>query len=717
MKKYIQQLLSVTLVFALLITIIVPAGAARPGTKFLSELHMAEAKDEETAKKLLTDNGYIVYEKNLNPGGDKAVYLGYKTSSDVEDAITDISVMNMNGGFNITDYETIIQESLDEYIEMIVDFRTAANEFAENYKAGVKEAKLAYRQLNYYYVEADGVKTKMGDYMLNFPEKDESFADILMKGNVHILSNIRNLLAMGTGDASTTIADKVALVTNDEEVYKKMEYYENAKLIGKTILSVTEDIKKAEDRIEDIKNDSTLTEEEKEKVISGVQNANANLIAFKIIFEALPYKNTTYGEYLKENNYVVTDYTAFYPILEAMTPGQRALVPFGQITSLLIYDKVEKDDETLEAELAEIEEGFTELSVYLGTDMEVYEGSFAVTSDVLRRESSTGDSWTSVMSNSEMISDMFKGILIGVGGGTMLALSAYILNAEIQAATQSAIRYQDLLMDSFELSDRLDTWSANLLEVKTKAVELGQDSAAATNNYIASHQDMINSCTAEYTKVVKEVANYQPYTVSTSTVVLSSIGIVLGAAIIGYSVYSVVRIINSYNVDYTDIPANMVENVETENGDRYIRYGVVNSFFEEDGEVKTKAGDTNGYDGYQWNAIYYTKNYEAGKCILASADWPTSEADFGKYAPVHPFGQKDLCYDLNDFTGGDEYEEIYLSFQTSNAQKAAAANVPTVVGSIFNYGMMAISGVVGLGLGMGIMGVIKRKKKDADVFE
>ena len=198
--KLLKVLISMILVATMCVTMMMPASAGRV-TYYLSDLKMAEAATADEAKKMLTDVGYEILDKNLNPGGDKAVYLGYKKSTNVDDAITDVKVMNMNGGFNISDYETIFEEAMDTYSSEVNNIRIAAKEFAENYKAGKKEALNAYRQLNYYYVENDkGVKTNMGDYMLNFPKTNEGFADILLKGNTNILDNIRILLSMGVAD-------------------------------------------------------------------------------------------------------------------------------------------------------------------------------------------------------------------------------------------------------------------------------------------------------------------------------------------------------------------------------------------------------------------------------------------------------------------------------------------------------------------------------------
>jgi hypothetical protein len=155
----------------------------------------------------------------------------------------------------------------------------------------------------------------------------------------------------------------------------------------------------------------------------------------------------------------------------------------------------------------------------------------------------------------------------------------------------------------------------------------------------------------------------------------------------------------------------MVDTVETVNGNRYVNYQVVNALYKDGDKTVEKPGDTNGYDGKQWNALYFTKNYEAGKCMTANGYFIDSESNFGKYTPVAKFGS-DTCYDLNAFNDDENGEQIYIAFSNSNKKKTAETSVPTVIGSIFSSGgAIAISGVAGMGIGMALMAVIKRKKQ------
>ena len=99
-----KVLRSIKMLTALILTltfiVMVPlqtVGAAEKG-KYVSEVYVAYGKNADAAKKVLEDKGYTPVEGNLNEGGKTYAMLGYKTTDDPQQAITDLSVMNMNGG-------------------------------------------------------------------------------------------------------------------------------------------------------------------------------------------------------------------------------------------------------------------------------------------------------------------------------------------------------------------------------------------------------------------------------------------------------------------------------------------------------------------------------------------------------------------------------------------------------------------------------------------
>ena len=682
--KLSKVLISMLLVVTLCMTMVMPASAGRV-TYYLSDLKMAEASTADEAKKLLTDAGYTVLDKNLNPGGGKAVYLGYMKSSNVEDAITDVKVMNMNGGFNISDYETIFQDALDQYSSEVNNIRIAANEFAENYKAGKKEALNAYRQLNYYYVENDkGVKTNMGDYMLNFPKTNEGFADILLKGNPNILNNIRILLSMGVADGGDLI-ERIKASVADESVYTKDKYYDKAKELTGKIQQLLKMIDEARAEIEEIEADPDMTQEEKDLALILPQYTLSLILSRDVILKSIPCGDTNYSDYFAST--ADPDYKKLYPFVDAMTEGQIAMAVSGQIHSVLVYNAVEMSDEELEAELTELEETYDPKSVYFGTDMNLLEGAVAVTSDAIREEAATGNQWFACFTGN-MAGDISISSLIGVGGIALTGVSAHFLMKQF-AASHSVMTAKD--------ADSIAT-----LQRMMKNIEFNNSNAVMKVENYAQRIDKLQG------QIDAINAKYQ---VSTSTVVFSSLGVAVGLAMIAFSIYSIVQIVDKYNPKYTKIPSNMVDTVETSHGNRFINYNVVNSLYKDGDETAEKPGDLNAYDGVQWNAIYYTKSYEAGKCMTATGYFIDSASNFGKYTPVAAFGAKN-CYDLNSFNDNENTETIYVAFGNSNNKKSAETSVPTVVGSSFAYGAMAISGVAGMGLGMCIMSLVKRKKEN-----
>jgi hypothetical protein len=588
----------------------------------------------------------------------------------------------MNGGFNISDYETIFEEAMDTYSSEVNNIRIAANEFAANYKAGKKEALNAYRQLNYYYVENDkGVKTNMGDYMLNFPADNKDFADILLKGNPNILNNIRILLSMGVADGGDLI-ERIKASVADESVYTKDMYFDKAKELTGKIQQLLKMLDEARAEIEEIEADPDMTQEEKELALILPQYTLSLILSLDVVLKSIPCGDTNYSDYFAST--ADPDYKKLYPFVDAMTEGQRAMAVSGQVHSVLVYNAVEMSDEELEAELTELEETYDPKSVYFGTDMNLLEGAVAVTSDAIREEAATGNQWFACFTGN-MAGDISISSLIGVGGIALTGVSAHFLMKQF-SASHSVMTAKDA--DSIATLQRV----MKNLEFNNSNAVMKVENYAQRIDKLQGQIDAIN-------------AKYQ---VSTSTVVFSSLGVAAGLAMIAFSVYSIVKIVDKYNPKYTKIPSNMVDTVSTANGNRFINYTVVNSLCADGTE---KPGDTNGYSGKQWNAIYYTKSFEAGKCMTSTGYFIDSADNFGKYTPVAGFGTKN-CYDLNSFNDNENTETVYMAFGNSNNKKTAETSVPTVVGSMFAYGAMAISGVAGMGLGMCIMSLIKRKKEN-----
>ena len=184
MKKIISLLLTFSVLFTALA---VNVSAARV-EEFVSEVALIYEDSVEDALEEIKGTDWKLFEQDLNANADywfdDGVYLIYKTSTNVEDAITDLRVMDMYGGFSVSNYEKQLEESRAQYVAMIKELRKATAEFKTLYEAGDRMAALAYRQMNYYkdVKTTNGTETDMlmGDFFLNMPT-DEKWCRFCLK--------------------------------------------------------------------------------------------------------------------------------------------------------------------------------------------------------------------------------------------------------------------------------------------------------------------------------------------------------------------------------------------------------------------------------------------------------------------------------------------------------------------------------------------------------
>jgi hypothetical protein len=160
------------------------------------------------------------------------------------------------------------------------------------------------------------------------------------------------------------------------------------------------------------------------------------------------------------------------------------------------------------------------------------------------------------------------------------------------------------------------------------------------------------------------------------------------------------KINDHYHPKYDEIPMVMVDVIDTDGGNKYVRYDVVLDMRFKDGAYH--AADLNAFSGERWNALYYTKSSDAGKPLLADFVLSSNDnrADEG-YIPVHRFGEV-ICYDLNKYNFDSDSAMIFLSIRQSERQKSIIPEAPQVVGSIFGTGFWLVAGCVGIVCGVGV---------------
>ena len=670
MKKIISLVLTVAMLFTVTATSV---SAATP-EEFLSEVALVYENSVEDARKAIEGTDWKLFEQDLNPDADvlidDGVYLIYKTSTNVEDAITDLRVMDMYGGYSVSNYQKQLEASRDGYTAMVKDLRAVASEFKALYDEGDEMAKIAYRQMNYYkdVKTKDGTETdlKMGDFFLNMP-KDEQVVQVFFEGNSFIIGSLLTLLAIGiSGEDDKSLSSKVAEMYAIKDTLTDKEYYDDAAALSEAFTEIRAKIL----RYDALKEKYNLNDDE----ISDEEHTFINQVAaLSIILEGIAMGETNLADFIRKGEYMTED---LYPIVAAFSPGQKLLIDLGQLETVLKYNAPTKDIATLNATLDETEMGMKDesgninpVNVYLGVDRSIFRGTFAFTTAAERQQAITGETWDfgSAMSAS-------TGFYIAAGVLAVVDLALIGAAIGIPIKVSMVTNAANAMMTTFKTTTDVEVMIALV------------DKAPSAVNYSKVFA-------AKYMPMVK------PIVIAAIAVAMVVVGIV-----------SISTWYNYYNPDYTEIPNTMIDVVSTSLGDKYVKYTAAKVF----GDDGKKNADFNAYEGKEWIALYYTKDASAGNCLTPKFVYKDNDATIARrHQGVAMFGEN-KAFNLNSHVYKKGAPGVYLTVRYSTTKKSAA-NVPTVVGSMIVSGVLyTVTGVAGAGVGVGATLLIERAKKKKD---
>ncbi len=155
MKKASIIILAFMLAFSIACTL--PAQVfADALSEYISEVKVYEGSCDAAASegfKILSDEKGNPVDLNQGSGatgigakGNKKVYLGYKTTTVRSEAITDLALMNMKGGYDCAEYDKLMEGQICQQIAPFVDsFLAAIIEYRANYNSA-NEANKARAQ-------------------------------------------------------------------------------------------------------------------------------------------------------------------------------------------------------------------------------------------------------------------------------------------------------------------------------------------------------------------------------------------------------------------------------------------------------------------------------------------------------------------------------------------------------------------------------------------
>ena len=761
MKKIFKCLISIILVLSLMLSTMTAISAASEiEEEYLSDMRLVYADTYEEAKLVLTDSkleGYKILNNNLNANsGKKGVWLAYKTTTDVNDAITDVAVIQMGGGYRVGNYQEMIKNSREEYEAMGQTYLDAIDYFAEAYDAGNFLAEAAYRQLNFYAGLDKYKETKLGDLFIDGVLKKTDLATLFFEGNVKVTNNIRSLLAMGVSYNADgkhyleKVADSAKKMNADPTVFANKNYKELAAIIATSIpvfknmlveLSAYEDELNYED---DVVTELEIKYAEYKSIADRMRNVS--YLGGKTLYEfCLEYDPST-------------DHSNIYPLVDALNDGQKAMTNVLHYYDVVRYSMSDSPEELIDSKISELEKKYTASSVdvFLGVDRTIYTGSFALTSKAFRADAYTGSSSLADAlfgrgALTATILELSAGAL-GVGLWAWAIVRSIKGTGSVEKAAYAAARCSDetvrigreaaeALMENdvnylnnlnqiraylfkmrpegslpAELAD--DAWNSMNFADKLETLMGQTEHIARSGSNLELLRDIGNQYHEEYYKAYDNVLKDACKVAARNAKIFTGVLYIAGAASLAYSAVSLYKQIQDhYHPKYDEIPMAMVDLVKTTDGDRYIKYDVVLDMNLKDGAYH--AADLNAFEGERWNAVYYTKSSEAGNPLLA--DFEISNSDYNAdegYSPVHRFGEV-VCYDLNKYNFSSQSDAIFMSIRQSENVKSDVSDVPDVVGAIIGEGFWMLAGCLGVVVGAG--GTIltnsflnKKKSKEND---
>ncbi len=393
----------------------------------------------------LLKNGSNPVDLNQNAGGglgskgEKAVYIGYKTTKERADAITDLALMNMKGGYDVAEYEALMEKQLkSQILPFINNFISAVKEYRANYNskytANKERAKYVHDALNKLY--DDDTEKPLGDLLLNLTkqemgdaaynalsdsEKKEhaDLATIIAQANGRATLIMESLITRAsdsnssvwlerfeettyddlieqTGETRTDAVKTLAKLFDDDaqeildmwnEFKKHLDNYDEA--VNIIAAEDKKDFSKDEDFLENYDAETASDEDiEKYATLSAeiqlhaetVSNAETDIFCHDYLDDIEYGDGTMLDFFTQEYEDVEAEIEMLYPLVASLTAGQRAGLEFVTLQDLVMFSATDKQGyKSREAEELET------ASIYLGVDRAIYEkGGVALTSDALR---------------------------------------------------------------------------------------------------------------------------------------------------------------------------------------------------------------------------------------------------------------------------------------------------------------------------------------------
>ena len=248
MKKTWLKIVSLVLVISTFLTALpmttfsVGVGV---GEVYIKSVQLARAETKEEAKSLLEDEGYIFLDANLNEGtGEDGIWMGYTTTTHPEEAIYDLKLMNMNGGFTLTSMEEALAAQEAVFAGMANDLNYLLDEFVEAYEDESIPALKAYKALNFFRVVEGETELEerngLGYQIVSGNMTVSKLTEMLLLCDATLVDSVIKILVTGVQIRNGNWMKKLSEMGpyDADEVYYEDEYEDEFKRRAEELLPV-----------------------------------------------------------------------------------------------------------------------------------------------------------------------------------------------------------------------------------------------------------------------------------------------------------------------------------------------------------------------------------------------------------------------------------------------------------------------------------------------
>lgn len=593
---------------------------------YVKDVKLIYAESYDEAKSLVPE-GYRLLEQDLNKGADadSMVYFAYSTTANPDEAATDIKMMNMKGGFVLSDYEEQMKDVKENVKNLANDVKIAAELFSKNYFKGTYGARAAYYALSAFTVEE--AKCTLADYFVYGKPIDEFYVKFVLNAHQDVLSAVISALTMAVqGETGNTWLDRLAKIEDPGDIYEQPTYWDDSVILWehfngfyevyKTIDHSLYDAAPSQNSNQDNQNGTDDKEENVTPTPDPVDpetqpeiEYNGTEALYEITYRALKeYKfktGETFSEWFLGDEVMELEICEnFFCMLEVMTPEELAMMRLaGPLNMILSTGMDEAAYNDYVKRVDEVTKDGATCSIWEGVNSELFRSSIGITDEAARKIAET--EFERELNN--------EGDSTGMAGLKTAGLIAACGAVSLGLGIATYFTFGSAIYACF---------GGTAISAATAALSVG-------------------------------------------ATIFMSVGLALGIAAIGIAlvvaiVFLIIWIIEIHkenHPEYTDIPEFMYDYVEDGSGNnQFILYEGVKF---QDGRV----ADVNVWEGKEWHAMYVSHDKAAGAPIEADFIVRYGDGKIDKdYAGLSNFGHIN-AQNLNAYDFDDDVDGVFVTYR------------------------------------------------------